>query len=330
MTIDASLDTLMLPALPTYQNEFGTKRLDGGLTTAECTDGIMIWGRRQRPFPVTETSITTKVDANCTFDVTTAGIELTISDATFNGCKATVINSSNGDIRVKGGVSGLNGQTKAVVIPQKEMMSFTFFSGWHSDILSQYPKGMLVWFSAGIDPNDRFGGTWIQIKDKFILAAGDTYQVDESGGTAQTTLTEENLPSHTHSFTPEGSVSAHSHGLNNHTHSFNWSGSHGHDVVYSTVQSMKEVYYFSGQTNGIVGNSVSVDSGREHTNATGYIMAKPTTISVSGTTGGNSGNTASDTPTFTGVAGTTGATGSGTAFCNMPPYVGKYCWERTA
>ena len=36
--------------------------------------------------------------------------------------------------------------------------------------------------------------------------------------------------------------------------------------------------------------------------------------SVSGTTGGASGNTT--------------ATGSGTAFSNMPPYIGKYCWER--
>ena len=193
-----------------------------------------------------------------------------------------------------------------------------------------YPVGSLYWSSKPTNPAALFGGEWVQIKDKFILAAGDTYPANSIDGNANTTLTVENLPRHTHSFTPNGSVSAHSHGLNNHTHSFNWSGSHGHDVVYSSAQSLKEVYYFGGQNKGIVGNSVSADSGREHTDATGYIMAKPTTISVSGTTGQTSGNTASATPTFTGNAGTTGNTGSGTAFSNMPPYVVKYCWERTA
>ena len=35
-------------------------------------------------------------------------------------------------------------------------------------------------------------------------------------------------------------------------------------------------------------------------------------------------------PTFTGSGGTTSSVGNGASFSIMPPYVIKYCWERTA
>ena len=361
MIIDTSLDTLMLPALPTYQNEFGTKRLSGGLTTAECTDGVMIWGRRQRPFPVTETSETTKVEAHCTFEVSTAGIELTIADATFAGCEAKVINASDGTITVKGGVSGLNGSSDAVTIPPRAMLFLTFFEGWITSnstysgnnevsdfekriFLASHPPTTLYWTSDPRNPGDVYGGTWKQIKDRFILAAGDTYTNGATGGNATTTLAEENLPSHTHglnnhthSFTPKGSVSNHSHGLNYHTHSFSGSSTHSHNVKFSTASWTNCVYWFDGQLNGVKGNSITSTAGREHTNATGIMITDSRTVTISGTTGEASGNTANATPTFTGTratteeaSGNTTATGSGTAFSNMPPYEGKYCWERVA
>lgn len=344
--IDTSLDTLMLPALPTYQNEFGTKRLNGGLTTAECTDGVMIWGRRQRPFPVTETSETTKVESHCTFEVTTAGIELTIADATFAGCEAKVINASDGTITVKGGVSGLNGSSDAVTIPPRAMIFLTFFEGWITSnstysgnnevsdfekriFLAAHPPTTLYWTSDSRNPGDVYGGTWKQIKDRFILAAGDTYTNGETGGTANTTLAEENLPSHTHSFTPEGAVASHSHGLNNHTHSFsattNGTGRHSHSV---TVGAMSAYGGSSGSSmqrvkEGAMGN-FDFSKGYSSTQTGDH------SHTVSGTTGGSTSNTVSFQPAFTGTPGTTGETGSGTSFSNMPPYMGKYCWERVA
>lgn len=364
MMIDTSLDTLILPALPTYQNEFGTKRLSGGLTTAECTDGVMIWGRRQRPFPVTETSETTKVEAHCTFEVTTAGIELTIADATFAGCEAKVINASDGTITVKGGVSGLNGSSEAVTIPPRAMLFLTFFEGWITSnstysgnnevsdfekriFLAAHPPKTLYWTSDHRNPGDVYGGTWKQIKDRFVLAAGDTYTNGSTGGNADTTLTIENLPSHshglnnhTHSFTPKGTVSAHSHGLNSHTHSFSGSASHSHNLR-SGDSSQYDVagfgnYYARGGVGGVA-KGESDNMGWYFSDYIGNPLVSNSTVSISGTTGAASGNTASATPTFTGTAGTTGqssgnttATGSGTAFSNMPPYIGKYCWERTA
>ncbi len=95
-------------------------------------------------------------------------------------------------------------------------------------ILAAHPVGSLYWTESTENPNTTFGGgTWVQIKDKFILAAGDTYTNKATGGNATVTLTVANLPSHSHTYTPSGSVSvaSHTHGLNNHTHSFTPAGS---------------------------------------------------------------------------------------------------------
>lgn len=50
------------------------------------------------------------------------------------------------------------------------------------------------------NPSVRFGGTWEQIKDTFLLAAGDTYAINQTGGEATHTLTVEEIPSHAHEF----------------------------------------------------------------------------------------------------------------------------------
>lgn len=44
------------------------------------------------------------------------------------------------------------------------------------------------------------GGGWTQIKDKFILAAGDTYKKGQTGGEASHTLTVGEMPIHQHDY----------------------------------------------------------------------------------------------------------------------------------
>lgn len=80
-----------------------------------------------------------------------------------------------------------------------------------------YPVGSLYFSAASTDPGTVLGGTWKQIQDRFLLAAGSAYAAGSTGGQAQHTLTEQQLPPHTHRVT--GSTQAeefsHDHGLPN-------------------------------------------------------------------------------------------------------------------
>ena len=204
-----------------------------------------------------------------------------------------------------------------------------------------YPVGSLYWSSKSTNPASLFGGTWVQIKDRFVLACGDTYTSSgATGGASSVTLSVSNMPSHTHSFTPSGKVSSHSHGLNNHTHTF--SGTTGGMSANSTgtMKSQRIITGNKDDTNAVVfsgnmsristSNYGSISWGSGKSNASGFKIDVSHTHSVSGTTEEASGSTASATPTFSGTAGTTGSSGSGTSFSILPPYVVKYCFERTA
>ena len=61
-----------------------------------------------------------------------------------------------------------------------------------------HPVGSLYISSDPTSPASLFGGTWEQIKDRFILAAGDTYAAGSTGGEAKHTLTTSEMPNHEH------------------------------------------------------------------------------------------------------------------------------------
>lgn len=64
-----------------------------------------------------------------------------------------------------------------------------------------YPVGSIYYTNnANFSPNVSFNGTWEQIKDVFLLAAGDTYVGGTSGGEATHKLTIDEMPSHNHSW----------------------------------------------------------------------------------------------------------------------------------
>ena len=64
-----------------------------------------------------------------------------------------------------------------------------------------YPVGSIYISVNSINPNKLFGfGTWEQIKDKFLLAAGDIHGAGEIGGEESHTLTSDEIPSHSHQF----------------------------------------------------------------------------------------------------------------------------------
>lgn len=64
---------------------------------------------------------------------------------------------------------------------------------------SVYPVGSIYMSVNSTSPNALFGfGTWEQIKDRFLLSAGDTYLAGVTGGEAEHTLTVDEMPKHVH------------------------------------------------------------------------------------------------------------------------------------
>ena len=61
-----------------------------------------------------------------------------------------------------------------------------------------YPIGSVYLSLIEINPTNLFGGTWEQIKDTFLLAAGDSYAAGDTGGETEHTLTVDEMPSHNH------------------------------------------------------------------------------------------------------------------------------------
>ena len=155
-----------------------------------------------------------------------------------------------------------------------------------------YPIGALYMSVNTINPSSLFGGTWEQIKDKFLLSAGDTYTAGNTGGEALHTLNVNEMPSHTHTF----SGNSHSHEPDNTSYKFLVSD--GNIAVNGTSRSFPPT-----------------ESNSHHLV---YTDEKNTGIY-------EYNNTSSVT-----VSGTNSYTGGGQAHNNMPPYLTVYVWKRIA
>ena len=67
-----------------------------------------------------------------------------------------------------------------------------------ASILRAYPVGAIYISVKSTDPGSLFGGSWTQLKDRFLLGAGATYAVGSMGGEATHKLTESEMPEHSH------------------------------------------------------------------------------------------------------------------------------------
>lgn len=61
-----------------------------------------------------------------------------------------------------------------------------------------YPVGSIYMSVNSTSPATLFGGTWVQLKDRFLLGAGSTYSNGATGGSATHKLTIDEMPAHTH------------------------------------------------------------------------------------------------------------------------------------
>ena len=63
-------------------------------------------------------------------------------------------------------------------------------------LLTVYPVGSIYLSVNSTSPASLFGGTWEQLKDRFLLGAGSAYAAGSMGGEAAHTLSINEIPSH--------------------------------------------------------------------------------------------------------------------------------------
>lgn len=91
----------------------------------------------------------------------------------------------------------LRSQRGGVILNQEITDGTVVFKLRNIGLLS-YPIGSIYQSTNSTNPSNIFGGIWSQIKDRFLLACGDSYANGSVGGEASHTLTINEIPSHTH------------------------------------------------------------------------------------------------------------------------------------
>lgn len=72
--------------------------------------------------------------------------------------------------------------------------------------LLAYPVGSIYMSINNTSPASLFGGTWEQLKDRFLLGAGSTYSAGSTGGEAAHALTAAEGPAHFGHHTPYNTI----------------------------------------------------------------------------------------------------------------------------
>lgn len=201
-----------------------------------------------------------------------------------------------------------NGPTNGgIVTPGTNANYWITFKEYISSPLDAYPIGAYYISDSPISPATLFGGTWVQVKDRMILAVGDTYKsAGLTGGSATTKLIVNNIPSHNHSCGTTGNHS-HTRGSMNITGSFM-----ANDFVDDRQPPV---------TSGAI-TSKAYPGWREAEDGKwtkSYGLEFDASRSWTGATSSNGNHTH-----------TIGYTGSGTAFTTISPFITAYVWRRTA
>lgn len=160
-----------------------------------------------------------------------------------------------------------------------------------------YPVGSIYIGTTNTDPATMFGGTWTQIKDKFLLSSGDTYPAGSTGGTATATITTTGTVE-AHKLTMD-EMPSHKHSINNTLY------------FYQGDPSIDDLGYFAAP-NYKTNKSVYYDS--DHT-----LYA-----------GGGSGTQESSMTRLDNNAHSHDFSPGQSTFSKLPPYLAVYVWQRTA
>lgn len=158
-----------------------------------------------------------------------------------------------------------------------------------------YPVGSIYMSVSSIDPSTLFGGTWEQVKGRFLLGCGNNgdgndYLVNNVGGEASHQLSINEVPSHAHYVNlVTGANGAHNHNLRR----------------------------------DMVGNEFGIGGGNSVGNSLNGTWSN-TSIwpnSIGASSAGIHNHT---------VSGNTNANGGSQFHNNMPPYLCVYIWKRVS
>ena len=139
--------------------------------------------------------------------------------------------------------------------------------------LEAHPVGSYYFSDIPSPPSEIFGGTWVQIKDRFILTAGDTYQQGQMGGEASHVLTVAELPSHNHSASTN-TTGSHSHTYSDSPHSYSQQDTSKDAIITSLSGSSNSITYTTSSA-GNHSHTVTVSntgSGTAHNNLPPYVV----------------------------------------------------------
>ena len=357
VTIIVLLITLVFSksyAIYKMQKEFDViKSKIGTFTNGDVKVAVLVDGKETNEFPSYETNY--KIESvECTNGVTGSfdveNWQVTIADMKATSTKCTVSFNSSATNEI----TPVN-MSKTELIALNEEIKNTSAKQLANYL---YPVGS-IYMSTEDDTvekvQNKFGGTWVRYAADTTLVGykENTNKVNDTGGSKTVTLTTDNLPSHSHSFTPSGNVSStftgssvstlptntdHTHYLNAPTSS---GGSHTHNLTgpagHSYGITMNEG---TTQSNGV--NFTIVADRLNQNNYYGRITVDEQGLhshTISANTGGMSENSShshtvtakgSVSSSFKGAAGTTGTTGKGTSFSIQNPYTVVYMYKRTA
>lgn len=165
-----------------------------------------------------------------------------------------------------------------------------------------YPVGSIYMSINSTSPANLFGGTWVQLKDTFLLAAGTTYTGGSTGGTPTVRLTAPQSGNQQQTVTTNWVEQTHSHST----------GSSSSNSAYMIIQgnttgiSEARVAHASSGDRVVPAQTynTTVDYARV-TNTGGIVMGHNHTITIT-------------------------ATDATQNHENMPPYLAVYMWYRTA
>lgn len=208
-----------------------------------------------------------------------------------------------------------------------------------------HPIGSYYWSSDSTNPHDLFGGTWVQIKDKFIIAVGDSHTVGQSYGSNTKDISHTHGIAHTHGVPGVAHThtsAAHTHTVNGHTHS---TGNHTLTVAEmpSHTHWTREIApgLYAGWGNksqdGWITQSLNASNGGTwETAATGgggahnHGNTGSTSLTTNSTTPGATGSTTPKATTTNSQSTSTSGSGGSTTLDITPACEAAYCWKRTA